>query len=201
MRNSDNILAIADLKPDYLGFIFYAKSPRFADGVINTETINQLPKSIKRTGVFVNADEAYIRSCVSKYNLNAIQLHGNETPDFCTKIQTLGLETIKAFQVSEEFDFEVLNKYQESCDYFLFDTKTKGYGGSGHKFNWDLLKQYNNSKPLFLSGGIDVDDVDNILNLTDVNIYAIDINSRFEIEPAFKDVAKVKSFIQKIKNQ
>lgn len=201
MRDSENIKAIAALKPNYLGFIFYAKSPRFVEGIIDVEVLNQLPSSIKKTGVFVNADEEYINNCVGKYSLNAIQLHGNETPKFCANIQKLGLETIKAFQVSEEFSFDDLTPYQYCCDYFLFDTKTKAYGGSGHKFNWELLKQYDNHKPLFLSGGIDVDDVDSILNLKDLNIHAVDINSRFEIEPALKDVDQVKTFIQKIKNQ
>ncbi|WP_222844170.1 phosphoribosylanthranilate isomerase [Saccharicrinis aurantiacus] len=201
MRDSDNIKAVAALGPDYLGFIFYGKSPRFVEGIIDVELLNQLPNIITKTGVFVNAEFSYIKSCVNKYGLDAVQLHGNESPEFCASIQSLGLETIKAFQVSEEFDFSILDPYALCTDYFLFDTKTKTYGGSGHKFNWELLKQYNNQKPLFLSGGIDVDDASDILKLKDVNIHAVDINSRFEIEPALKSVEKVKQFIQKIKNQ
>ncbi len=198
MREPENIKAVAALRLDYMGFIFYEKSPRF---VCENAFVQDLKScmNIRKTGVFVNATMEYIQDAVSRFDLQAIQLHGNESPSFCSEIKCEGLEVIKAFQVDEEFDFFRLRDYEKTCDYYLLDTRTKNYGGSGKKFNWDLLKKYDNHKPLFLSGGITIDDVEDIRNLDNVNIYAVDINSRFEIEPALKDVTLIADFIQKIK--
>ncbi len=198
MRNSDNIKAIAAFNPNYLGFIFYEKSPRFVSESNSIETIKNLPSSIKKAGVFVNAELDYILKKADEYNLNTIQLHGNESAAFCKEIKDRNFEVFKAFQIDEDFDFESLKPYEDSCNYFLFDTKTKGYGGSGHKFNWQLLQKCISNHPIILSGGIDMDDVDDIKNISSVNIYAIDINSRFETEPGLKDVDKVKLFIEKL---
>ena len=148
----------------------------------------------------MNASEQEIANAVTRYELNAVQLHGNESFELCLMVKQMGVEVIKAFQVDEEFDFSVLMPYTEVCDYYLFDTKTKGYGGSGHKFDWSVLNNYNNNKPIFLSGGITQEDVSDVMKLTHLNIYAVDINSRFEIEPALKDVEKVDRFIKELKN-
>ncbi len=198
MRDPENIISVAELAPDYMGFIFYEKSPRFVcDNCFVQDLRNS--KNIRKTGVFVNAGKDFIQQRISSFDLQAVQLHGNESPTYCAEIKKEGLEVIKAFQVDEEFDFDVLRAYEGVCDYYLLDTRTKKYGGSGEKFNWDLLAKYDNHKPLFLSGGITVDDVQDILNLKCLNIYAVDINSRFEIEPALKDVTLIADFIQKIK--
>lgn len=200
MREPENVAGIAVLGIDYMGFIFYPKSPRFVGENYNAKELIGLTGDIKRTGVFVNASLEYIKSQVEKLALKAVQLHGNETPGLCEQVKDLQVEVIKAFPVGEDFDFELLNGYKSCCDYFLFDTKTKDYGGSGHKFDWDILKGYDNSKPLFLSGGITEDDVDEVLTLNHLNIYAVDINSKFEIKPALKDVMMVERFVNKIKN-
>lgn len=200
MCDTKNIEAIAELKPDYMGFIFYPKSPRFVGLDFALENIAHLPQSIKRTGVFVNANEQEIADAVSKYGLNAAQLHGNESVEFCVKIKQMGVEVIKAFQIDEEFDFDTLKPYADVCDFYLFDTKTKAYGGSGHKFDWEILKKYDNHKPIFLSGGISADDEEDILNLQQVNIYAVDINSKFEIEPGLKNVELVKVFVERLRS-
>ena len=129
------------------------------------------------------------------------QLHGAETPEFCAQVKTLGVEVIKAFQVKEVFDFSVLDAYQTCCDYFLFDTASPAYGGSGHKFSWDILKAYDNVKPIFLSGGIGVDDASELEKLSWLNIKAIDINSKFEIEPALKNIDELKRFISSVRGE
>ncbi len=199
MRNRQNIDEIAALKPDYMGFIFYPKSPRYIGEGYSAENINHLSTAIKKTGVFVNASEQEIYNAVSHFELNAVQLHGNESFELCLLVKQMGVEVIKAFQVDENFDFSELKPYTEVCDYYLFDTKTKAFGGSGHKFDWSILKNYDNNKPIFLSGGITQDDVKDIMALQDIHVHAVDINSRFETAPAIKDVVKVAKFIQEIK--
>ncbi|TLX77623.1 phosphoribosylanthranilate isomerase [Labilibacter sediminis] len=200
MRDRANIDAIASLGLDYMGFIFYAKSPRYIGTDYSAENIHHLSDTVKKTGVFVNASEQEISKAVTKYELNAVQLHGSESVELCLMVKQMGVEVIKAFQVDEDFEFFTLKPYTEVCDYYLFDTKTKHFGGSGHKFDWKILNNYDNNKPIFLSGGITQNDVEDILKLQHLNIYAVDINSRFEIEPALKDVDMVAGFIQKIKN-
>lgn len=200
MRDRVNVDAIAALKPDYMGFIFYAKSPRFIGNEYSAENIHHLPKEIKKTGVFVNASEQEISNAVTRYELDAVQLHGSESIELCLIVKQMGVEVIKAFQIDDEFDFFALKPYTEVCDYYLFDTKTKNFGGSGHKFNWSILNKYDNNKPIFLSGGITNNDIEDIMKLQHLNIYAIDINSKFEIESALKNVDLVAEFIQKIKN-
>ena len=199
MRQGDNINAIAALLPDYLGFIFYDKSPRYIGDDYAPSNMQRLPECIQRTGVFVNDTEERIAQMVERYALNAVQLHGHESVALCRKVSQMGVEVIKAFQVDVHFDFSILEGYDEACDYYLFDTKTKGYGGSGHKFDWNMLKQYNNRKPIFLSGGITCEDVESIQKMSYLNIYAVDINSKFETEPALKDVALVSAFVSKLR--
>ncbi|SMO71001.1 phosphoribosylanthranilate isomerase [Saccharicrinis carchari] len=199
MRDATNIQAIAELNPDYLGFIFYPKSPRYLDTDFAPEIIHHLPQGIKRTGVFVNTTEQIIKDAVIKYGLHAVQLHGNESPEFCLKAKQMGVEVIKAFQIDEHFDFNTLSNYTKACDFYLFDTKTKAYGGSGQKFDWRILEKYDKQKPIFLSGGITAEDVPVILNLPQLNIYAVDINSKFEIKPGLKDVDLVKGFIRRMR--
>jgi len=199
MLHKDNIKDVAALNPDFMGFIFYPKSPRYVVGKLNPEIMESLPPSIIKTGVFVNESFENILDLAKMYNLTALQLHGEETPQFCDRLRDLGFIIIKAFRVDENFSFAQLNVYETSCDYFLFDTKTSAYGGSGKKFDWSILKQYNNSKPIFLSGGIAPDDEPAISELHDLNIYALDLNSKFEIEPGLKDVGKLTTFVTNIR--
>lgn len=194
MKYPDNVSAAAALAPHYMGFIFYKPSKRYCGETLTPAFVKGLPASIITTGVFVNESlEKVLRICAS-YGFKAVQLHGHETPDFCLNCEEAGLEVIKVFHVGEEMDWSILEPYKKAADYFLFDTKTPEYGGSGNRFNWELLKQYDNEIPLFLSGGVDETILEELDILKSVNIYALDINSRFESEPGLKDVARIKKF-------
>jgi phosphoribosylanthranilate isomerase len=198
MRDSPNIEQVAALQPDYLGFIFYPKSPRYAASVDKT-VLAALPSIIKKVGVFVNESVEQMRQTALEYGLDALQLHGGETPLQCLQLREEGFIVFKAFSIAEESDFEILEDYAGCCDYFLFDTKTPQHGGSGQKFDWNLLDRYQGSTPFFLSGGIDLDDVEAIRDIKHPQFVAVDINSRFELEPALKDVSKLEQFFDKIK--
>ena len=137
----------------------------------------------------------------SIYKLDYIQLHGDESPIYCKELKEKKHKIIKAFQIDNAFDFSLLNKYKENVDYFLFDTKSKGYGGSGKKFNWNILSDYDNKTPFFLSGGINEEDISEIKKIKTLNIEAIDINSCFEISPALKNIPKVSKFIKRVENE
>lgn len=197
MKYLENIQQVAELKPDYLGFIFYEKSPRNFEGIIP-----HLPKSIKKTGVFVNEYIEILISLVEEYQLEAIQLHGEESVEYIKhfKIHLPKVEVIKVFGIKDEFDFDVLKEYESVVDYFLFDTKGKSRGGNGIPFNWEILQNYNSTKPFFLSGGIGLEQIEKIKN-SDLPIYALDVNSRFEIEPGLKSVKKIKKFKNEISSR
>jgi phosphoribosylanthranilate isomerase len=198
MKYPDNILEVGSLLPDYMGFIFWDKSARYFDGTLPT-----LPQSIKKTGVFVNPSKEEILEKITKYDLQAVQLHGHESVAFCQELKnTLAntIEIIKVFSVDSEFDFNQLEPFETVCDYFLFDTKGKLPGGNGTAFDWKVLEQYPSQKPFFLSGGIGLDEIDLVKQIlkTDLPIYAIDVNSKFEIEAGLKDKEKLDRFKQKI---
>jgi phosphoribosylanthranilate isomerase len=188
MKYPENILEVSQLLPDYLGFIFWEKSSRYFD-----EEIPKIPISIKKVGVFVEATSEEIISKIKKYNLNAIQLHGNENSEFCKKLKQKNIEIIKVFSVNDDFNFSSLEPFENACDYFLFDTKGKLPGGNGITFNWQILQHYKLTKPFFLSGGIGLEEIENIKNLN-LPIYAIDVNSKFEIEAGLKNIELLKSF-------
>jgi phosphoribosylanthranilate isomerase len=198
LKYKENIEQIAQLKVDYLGFIFYPKSKRYVGEDFEMPLITSKTKTV---GVFVNADLNYIIEKVNKYNLDIVQLHGDETADYCrlAKEQLKNIEIIKAFGVNEQFNFDTLNTYTNHCNYFLFDTKTKEYGGSGYNFDWKILEKYDDALPYFLSGGIGLKEAENIKNeKTKLNAYAIDVNSKFEIEPGFKNVEMIETLINNL---
>lgn len=197
MKQAANIAAVAELQPDYLGFIFYPKSPRFISEV-SAELIKYIPSSIKTTGVFVDEELETVKTYIFKYNLKAVQLHGKESEEYCKEIKLSGVEVIKAFGLKEGFDFTQLLNYLNAVDYFLFDTQTPQHGGSGKVFDWELLQNYTLNKPYFLSGGIDIDHAETIREINDPRLYAIDINSKFELEAGLKDVNKIKEFINQL---
>ncbi|MBO9636820.1 phosphoribosylanthranilate isomerase [Siphonobacter aquaeclarae] len=202
MKEAENIRELLDLQPDYLGFIFFEKSPRYVGESFDPEIIREIPRSVRKVGVFVNASIDQVIRTVKKYALDYVQLHGEETPDFCRSLQFKGVNIIKAFRVDDTFNFSQLNNYKPVCDYFLFDTKASQYGGTGIAFDWALLERYDNEKPFFLSGGIGPEDAEVILDLkerTGLKIHAVDINSKFEIEPGLKDIALVRDFIERLK--
>jgi phosphoribosylanthranilate isomerase len=197
MKFVENIEQVSGLYPDYMGFIFYEKSKRNFEGVIP-----KLPKSIKKTGVFVNEYPEILVSLVEEYQLEAIQLHGDETIAYIKQIKTYlpSVEIIKVFGIKDEFNFELLKPFLQVVDYFLFDTKGKERGGNGYQFDWSILEVYPYEKPFFLSGGIglkEVVDLQKVLD-SDLPIYAIDINSKFEIEPGLKNINDIKIFKNKL---
>ena len=193
MKNSDNILEIAQLLPDYFGFIFWKKSARFFNGIIP-----EIPKSILKVGVFVDAHFDEIISKIEKYNLDLIQLHGNESAEYCKKLYDSNVKIIKAFSINSDFDFEILKEYESVCDYFLFDTKGKLPGGNGTTFDWKLLEKYYLEKPFFLSGGIGLEQITKLKEFKKTKIaqycIAIDVNSKFESEPGIKKEKELSEF-------
>jgi len=191
MREAVNILEVASLQPDYIGFIFYEKSKRFVEN--NFLIPKELPSMIKRVGVFVNEKVDDILNKVSKYKLDFVQLHGDETIDDCKVLKENKIGIIKVFLIDNEFDFSKTKPFQSYSDFFLFDTKSGSYGGSGKSFDWNLLKKYNQEIPFFLSGGLSPYSIQNLEELKDMNLHAIDINSGVEVVPGLKDITKVKS--------
>ena len=193
MKFPENIFAVAALKPDFMGFIFYPKSPRYAEP-LNIETLNALPKSIKKIGVFVNEDIEDILTIVYKYNLDGVQLHGSENVDVCKKLNDAGLLVLKAFPITDANNFKVTKTYEGACDYFLFDTKTEAYGGSGVKFDWSILNEYKGETSFILSGGIAPEDAEAILKIEHPKFAGIDLNSKFELKPGLKNVELLRKF-------
>lgn len=199
MNNPGNVKEIAELKPDIMGFLFFAESPRFVGHEPEMELFNNVPPDIKKSGVFYNEDNHKILELSIRTGLDMIQLHGNESPITCLQLKSSGLAVVKAFNIDSDFHFDALKQYMAVCDYFLFDTRTEIPGGSGKKFAWEKLKEYNLDKPFFLSGGISPDDAAEIKSIGNRGLFAVDINSRFETSPGIKDAVRVKTFINELK--
>ncbi|MFK7782332.1 phosphoribosylanthranilate isomerase [Psychroserpens sp.] len=193
MKNKDNILNVAKLNPEFMGFIFYKKSPRYFNTVIP-----DLPESIKKIGVFVDETFDYIKGIVQKHNLQGAQLHGNESPELCKQLKDINCIVIKVFSIKDSFDFNSLEPYENVCDYYLFDTKGKQPGGNGYKFDWSVLKKYSSIKPFLLSGGIGPNELDNLLLFLKrpeaFFCHALDLNSKFETNLGLKNTEKLKAF-------
>lgn len=188
MREADNIREVEMLGIDMMGFIFWPKSSRFA-----SQRPDYLPKNVKRVGVFVDEDPEQVKRLADDYDLDYIQLHGQESPSHI--FQLGGLHIIKVFNISTAEDLLQAQPYEGIVDYFLFDAKGKSVGGNGEKFNWDVLSAYNGSTPFLLSGGIGPDDATNVKAFHHPKCIGIDLNSRFELSPGLKDVAKLKEFM------
>lgn len=197
MREPTNILELAALKPDYMGFIFYPDSKRYVKG-LDPDVLKALPADIKTTGVFVDEELQNVVETAFSYGLHAIQLHGKESPAYCLALKELlaqtDVEIIKAFGIDATFDFAQLSKYVLSVDYFLFDTQTPAHGGSGLVFDWSILEAYVLDKPYFLSGGIGLDSLSALKATKDERRYAIDVNSKFELAPGLKDIDRLIEF-------
>jgi len=193
MKYADNIKSAGELLPDYMGFIFYLGSSRYAGREMNVEAVKSLPSSIRKVGVFVNPERMEVIHRIARYRLDMVQLHGNESPEFCEQIR-LYTPVIKAFGVDEKFDFAETNEYSKVCERFIFDTKSPGHGGSGKSFNWDQLAQYKGRTPFLLSGGIGLLHAKAVPTLMQKNpkLEGIDVNSHFEIEPGLKSIDKLK---------
>ncbi len=200
MRDSDNIRAVELVGADWMGFIFWPESSRYV-----AERPSYLPGKVKRVGVFVNTTITDILCLVEDYSLDLIQLHGSESTGFILELRNQlstikkSVGIIKAISVASEADIVNCQRYEPFVDYFLFDTKSDSVGGSGHQFNWDILQSYHCSKPFLLSGGIGPDCIAQLHRFSHPQCIGFDINSRFELAPALKDINKLKSFLSGIK--
>ncbi len=200
LKYPKNIEAVLDCHPDYVGFIFYDKSPRCGD----SETIRYVKNSeinAKKVGVFVNADESQIIESVDQMQLDFVQLHGNETPEYVYRIRKAGIHILKAFGIHDSFEWKRLEDFRDLVSYYLFDTYTQAYGGSGRTFNWSLLDQYAEDIPFFLSGGLGPDTIQEALTNRHHLLAGVDINSKVEIEPGKKAINLVDSIIKTIRNE
>ena len=187
MKYASNINAVAALMPDYLGFIFYPKSKRFVGLDFDRSDLTSLNPSIQKVAVFVNAYLNEVTEFSNIYGIKFVQLHGDETPEFCSDLRKNNFKVIKAFGIDEDFDFSALEAYKESVDYFLFDTKTPEHGGSGRTFNWQVLDQYKLAVPFFLSGGLSLANISDLKSIQHPQLFGVDLNSKFEVEPGVKN--------------
>jgi len=209
MREPENIQALAALPVQMVGFIFHAKSPRFAGKKLVPWLAREggVLEGKKRVGVFVNSEIEDVLNHVHDFELDFVQLHGSESPEYCQLLRNLWESTsmrkaklIKAFHVDEHFDFDLASAYTPYCAYFLFDTKGQEYGGTGERFDWKLLEKYHGVTPFLLSGGIGPESVGPIQAFRHPQLYGLDINSRFELEPGLKDIEQIAQFIEALKS-
>ena len=197
MREAENIREVEALGVDLMGFIFWPKSSRYV-----SKHPTYLPTQCKRVGVFVNEDADTIKKIAGDYALDYIQLHGHEAPDFVRHLRSLcgdSIAIIKAFNIATAEDLEATKPYEGIVDYFLFDTKGKSVGGNGEKFDWSVLADYVGETPFLLSGGIGPDDAERVKAFHHPKCIGIDLNSKFELSPALKDIEKLKNFLEKVK--
>ena len=196
MREEENVGALGALQPDYMGFIFYAKSPRNVIGSVP----KNISKATKKVGVFVNEPYTFVKQKVQQESLHYVQLHGEETPAYCKILQAEGIPVIKAFAIDADFDFDQLYAYEEKVEYFLFDAKGVARGGNGISFDWTLLEQYQGHTPFLLAGGIHEEMLASIKNIQHQKFIGVDLNSKFEISPGLKDIHKLKQFINDLRS-
>tara|TARA_B100000963_G_scaffold766_1_gene588 strand:- start:316 stop:945 length:630 start_codon:yes stop_codon:yes gene_type:complete len=196
--NEENIFKVAELNPDYVGHIFWEKSVRYLKSISPN-----LKKEIKKTGVFFNSKIDDVFNRINENNLACVQLHGEESPQYCKNIMDSGTQVIKSFRIDDDFDFSVLKNYENYCDLFLFDSKSELPGGTGKSFNWENLKKYKLKKEFFISGGIGLHSIESLIDLfkMDLPIYGVDVNSKFEDEKYLKKIDELKTFIETIKNE
>jgi len=200
MTDHLNLISVVGKGPDYIGYIFYPPSPRWVGRDPDTSLFRDVPGTVKRVGVFVDESPDVVIRTAKSAGLHVVQLHGNESPQICGQIASEGLSVIKAFGLGMVADNEKFSQYSNSADYFLFDTRSLQKGGSGRKFDWGILDNYTVDKPFFLSGGIGIEDAEAIRDLGNRGLFAVDINSRFEMKPGIKDAELVGLFIDRIKN-
>lgn len=194
MTDGENIRQTEQLGVDFIGFIFYPRSPRFL-----FEMPTYLPVRSRRIGVFVNESKDNILMYADRFGLDYIQLHGNESPEFCHNLQAAGMKLIKAFSIATPRDLSSVSAYEGLCQYYLFDTKTPQYGGSGNQFDWTLLNRYTGNTPFLLSGGINQYSAAAIRNFHHPRLAGVDINSRFESSPGLKDIGRIQTFISELR--
>ena len=192
LKDAENLLELCKLNISMVGYNFYAPSPRYVDHLLPDIT-----DKIKKAGVFVNASLDEIKEKKELYNLDYAQLHGDESVAFAKEVKFF-VPVIKVFRINDQFDSAILQLYN-FCDYFLFDTATDKFGGSGQKFEWKILNEWEINTPFLLSGGIGPGDVDGILKIVHPQFKGIDINSKFEVSPGIKDVEMVRNFVTEVR--
>lgn len=196
MREADNIKKVESLQDvDMIGFIFYPKSPRYI-----YEMPAYLPVRAHRVGVFVNEEKEAVTMFADRFGLDYVQLHGNESPEYCRSLQNAGLKIIKAFSIADTKDLNAAEKYEEFCNLFLFDTKCEQYGGSGNQFDWNVLQAYNVKVPFLLSGGIHSSSANVLKAFSHPYLAGYDLNSRFELTPGEKDPELLRAFLNELKS-
>jgi phosphoribosylanthranilate isomerase len=197
----EQLQSLETLGADYAGLIFYEGSKRFVGERKEEEKKEMKNSAIKKVGVFVNATYETVLKAIKEYGLYAVQLHGDETDEFCLELMDK-VKVIKVFRVKDEAGIdEMVKPFEAVCHYFLFDTDTDAYGGSGKRFDWSLLQKAKVGKPFFLSGGIGPEDKERLRAFRHPHLYAVDVNSKFEIEPGVKDLKKVEAFLTRLKNE
>lgn len=196
MKLTGNREQVEKLPVDLLGFIFYPPSKRYIGENPQTGLFNSKKPKV---GVFVDEDTVEIMALAKNTGLDWVQLHGNETPDTCRLLKSQGLSVIKTFRLDETFRFDT-KAYEQTSDLFLFDTKTNLPGGSGQKFNWEILSRYQGATPFLLSGGIKTEDAEEIKKIIHPKLAGVDLNSGFEDEPGFKNINNLKMFIQELQS-
>ena len=193
MREPENIRQLLDLvEPDFMGMIFYQKSPRFISQ-LDWESFQW--ENTQRVVVFVNESISTINTAVEMFGLQILQLHGGESIETVRELkQKVALPIIKVFSVQDVLPLKEMEAFTKEVDYFLLDTKTPAYGGSGHQFDWSILSEYSFDVPFFLSGGIGTNDIEKIKTINLHNLFAIDVNSKFEKQPGLKDIESIIQF-------
>lgn len=198
MREPENIREVEQLGIDWMGFIFYEKSKR------HVPTLPAyMPSQAKRIGVFVDYSIEEIAAKVEEFQFDGVQLHGSESPEFCEALRQNVDRPIlinKAFGILTEEDLVATATYEGKCDYYVFDTKTPAKGGSGHAFDWHVLDQYQGSTPFLLSGGLSLDNLNELLQFHHEKMAGVDLNSKFEISPALKDASLLDLYIKTVRN-
>lgn len=198
MVHPDNIAEVAELRPDYMGFIFWQGSKRNAEG-LDAEVVKSLPEDILRVGVFVNATLDELMHTVEKYGLQMVQLHGDESPAMCTKIRDKGILVAKAVGMADPSDVAVTKYYENCTDLLILDTKSKQRGGTGIAYDRNLLLGYRGKVPFLMSGGVSPQDVEKVKSMQLPGMIGVDVNSRFELSPGVKDVETLKKFITELR--
>ncbi|MCM1337347.1 MAG: phosphoribosylanthranilate isomerase [Candidatus Amulumruptor caecigallinarius] len=199
MADPRSIRSVSALAPMLMGFIFYPPSPRNACS-LDPQAVQALPSFVTPVGVFVNEDADVIASTCTRYGIDTVQLHGEESPELCGELRSRGLYVLKAFGISQDFDWDRLKPYEDVVEMFIFDTSTPSHGGSGQKFDWSLLDSYPLSTPYLLSGGIGPDDIDAVIAAMRPRMAGVDVNSRFETSPGVKNPLSLATFIAKLRN-
>lgn len=203
MTDLEQIRQLDAMGVDFAGFIFYPKSPRYAVRHLSGEQLKKARLRLGKVGIFVNATYDEVMKQVDSYGLDMVQLHGDETPRFCEQLANY-ITVIKVFRLGEDDPIDwIIRPYQDYCDMFLFDTEGAGYGGTGKKFNWNVLKAAHIEKLFFLSGGIEPADVEKLKDFAKEPVarkmFSIDINSKFELSPGVKDLKKIRAMLDGLK--